>query len=268
MSTPIGRVCVVGYGNMGSAMLDRWLAAGVVAQEAVGVCDILPERARSRGIEAVDDVRQLGSGWDVLVLAVKPQLLAQVAPTLRGLDPALTISVLAGTSVATLREAGVPGQALVRAMPNTAARIGQSATVLFAEPTVASSSREVAERLFDAVGTSVWVDREPLMHASTALVGSGPAFVFILAEALADAGVSGGLPRATAQRLAAAMIAGAGGLLAASPADAAALKDAVASPAGTTIAGIDALERHAFRGAVMAAVDAAIARSKALEAGE
>ena len=268
MKPDIGQLVVVGFGNMGGALVERWLARGVITREAVVVYDVAPERAAALGLRTVTDASALSTACDTLLLAVKPQVLGAVAPSLAHLDPSLTLSVLAGTSVEALRNAGVPGQTLVRAMPNTAAKIGASATVLYSESGSAAGNRALAEALFSAVGTCAWVEREALMHAATAVVGSGPAFVYMLAEALADAGVAGGLPRQTAQQLVAAMLSGAGQLLAQEPSAAAALKDAVASPAGTTIAGIEALERYAFRGAAMAAVDAAIARSRGLEAGE
>ena len=250
----IGTVWLLGCGNMGGALLRRWVAAGLTR---VAVIDPAP-RTLPGGIvascEAPDGVP------DVLVVAVKPQLLAQAAAPLvarLGADT-LIVSIVAGVSVATL-SALFEGRRVVRTMPSTPASIGQGVTALFAP----GGGRAVAEALFGAAGTCVWLDDEAQFDAVTAVSGSGPAYVFAMIEALGAAGVAAGLPPGLAAELALRTVAGAGQLAAlgeASPAD---LRASVTSPNGTTAAGLAVLQ-PGLDALMQATVAAAARRSRAL----
>lgn len=260
------RLVLVGGGQMGGALVRGFVRAGVLAQGAVTVVEPhAPTRETwvAEGWGAVADAAGLEAGtW---LLAVKPQLLESVvrdlAPQLGG---ALAISVAAGVSLDDLA-AWAPAARWVRSMPNQPALVGAGATGLVAAPEVSAAERERVETLFAAVGRAVWLGQESLMHAVTGLSGSGPAFVALVAEALEDAGVDEGLPRALARELALATLAGAARQMQDEALAPAQLKERVTSPGGTTIAGLRAAEQQGLKAAVMAAVAAATARSKELE---
>jgi pyrroline-5-carboxylate reductase len=254
----VGSVWLLGCGNMGGALLHRWVGAGL---NWVTVIDPSP-RDLPEGV-AADAAAPAGQGPDVLVLAVKPQLLAEAAaPLLDRLKPdTLIVSILAGTTCATLASV-FEGRPVVRTMPNTPARIGQGVTALFAPQ---PAGRDIAEALMAAAGTAVWLDDEDQFDVVTAVSGSGPAYVFAFIEALAAAGVAGGLPDALAAELALRTVGGAAALAMTGEADPTALRIAVTSPNGTTAAGLavlgadDALDRL-----VTATVAAAQNRSREL----
>jgi pyrroline-5-carboxylate reductase len=207
----------------------------------------------------------VAAGADVLVLAVKPQVMAAV---LADVKPAVTakqlvISIAAGWALDALA-AGLPaGTRLVRVMPNTPCLVGASAAAFTPGPAVTAEDRLTVQRLLTAVGTAVELP-EHLLDAVTGLSGSGPAYVFVLIEALADGGVKAGLPRTVAQALAAQTVFGAAKMVLETGRHPAELKDAVASPAGTTVAGLAVLERAGFRAAAIDAVVAAAERAKEL----
>jgi pyrroline-5-carboxylate reductase len=206
----------------------------------------------------VEVVRQC----DILVLAVKPQAVAGLLDEIgKEVTPRhLVISIAAGVTVKQIAEKLRPGTRIIRVMPNTPALVAAGAAGIAAGPSATHDDVALAERLFNAVGTAVVVPEHQL-DAVTGLSGSGPAFVFVLIEALADGGVRMGLPRDVAQTLAAQTVAGAGFMVLETGQHPAALKDAVASPGGTTIAGLHALERAGFRAAAMDAVEAATRRA-------
>lgn len=250
----IGTVWLLGCGNMGGALLRRWVAAGLTR---VAVIDPAP-RALPDGIAAFAEPPE--GVPDVLVVAVKPQLLAEAAaPLIARLGAeTLIVSIVAGVSTATL-SALFEGRDVVRTMPNTPASAGQGVTALFAP----GKGREVAEALFLPAGTCVWLDDEAQFDAVTAVSGSGPAYIFAMIEALAAAGVEAGLPDALAAELALRTVAGAGhlaGLGAASPAE---LRAGVTSPNGTTAAGLAVLQ-PALDTLMAATVAAAARRSREL----
>ena len=257
--TRLGSVWLLGCGNMGGALLHRWVAAGLTQ---ITVIDPSP-RDLPNGVDA-SAVAPAGTGPDVLVLAVKPQLLAEAAvPLLARLKPdTLVVSILAGTTCATLSSL-FEGRAVVRTMPNTPARIGQGVTALFAPQ---AAGREAAEALMAAAGTAVWLDDEGQFDAVTAVSGSGPAYVFAFIEALAAAGVAGGLPGKLAAELALRTVGGAAALAMTGEADPTALRIAVTSPNGTTAAGLAVLGADAALDRLVTATVAA-AQNRSLELG-
>lgn len=260
-------VALVGAGRMGGAMLEGWLAAGLDPRRTT-VIDPAPGDAVERLI-GNQGVRRALSGRpvDIVVLAVKPQVMDEVLTPLGPDIPenALIVSVAAGRSAASLARVLGGGRPIVRAMPNTPALVKRGITGMWAGEGVSAAQRAAAEALLSAVGEVVWVDAEADIDAVTAVSGSGPAYVFHLVEALAAAGVVAGLPEATAMRLARATVSGAGALMDASPDDAATLRRNVTSPGGTTAAALDVLMApDAMPALVRRAVAAAKARSEEL----
>ncbi len=264
-----GRIGLAGGGNMGSALLKGMLAAGLVAADQMVVAEKLEQRAQELttdlGVDAKGSCAELGE-LDVLILAVKPNDVAEAAQAAReSLSPdSLVITLAAGVKRATVAAALAPGQPLVRAMPNTPALIGQGITAICGGPGLEARHLETAAQIFHAVGEVVVVD-EKLMDVVTALSGSGPAYVFVIIEALADAAVNQGLDRTNALTLAAHTVAGAARLLIDSGQHPGELKDMVTSPGGTTIAGLAELERGGLRGTLHNAIAAATQRGKELD---
>lgn len=266
-------IAFVGGGNMARALI-----AGLVRQGqppgriAIGEPSE-PVRfglARDFGVRVVADNVAAVQRARTVVLAVKPQDLAQVAgaigPALRA-SGAVAISIAAGVPVGRLRSwlgASVP---VVRAMPNRPALVGAGVTGLYAPPDVAPAQRKLAEAAMAAAGSVVWIDDEALMDAVTAVSGSGPAYFFLLAEALAEAGTGAGLPAQTARRLAVATLAGAGRMIDDADADLATFRAQVTSRGGTTEAALRSLEHDGFREAIGRAVQAAVRRGQELAAG-
>lgn len=269
-----GPIRLVGGGKMGAALARGWLAAGLPA----GELEIVePDPERRAALAALGPVRLVaaaeGCARDAvpraLVLAVKPQTMPAVLPLWRERIGAetLVVSIAAGIALATLEAAFAPGTAIVRAMPNTPAAIGRGASVLIANPAAGLATRELAEALLAAVGEVHWIEDEELMHLVTALSGSGPAYVFYLVEALAEAASRLGLPAPLAQRLARSTVAGAGELLRQSPAEPAQLRAEVTSPGGTTAAALAVLmAEDGWPRSVRAALEAAARRSRELGA--
>lgn len=244
--TPDRPLLLAGCGNMGAALLQGWIAAGT-APAAVRVIDPAgADRAVAAGSlpELVFSAPpQDGATPRAIVLAVKPQILAEVLPPLRPLigEDTLVISVAAGTTLSTL--SGLTGghRRLIRAMPNTPAAVGRGATVMAALPEVTQAERALAKNLLSAVGSAYEVEDEALMDTVTALSGSGPAYVFYMIECLARAGAELGLPAALALDLARDTVAGAGELAIRSQEDPSTLRIQVTSPNGTTAAGLGVL---------------------------
>lgn len=241
-------LALVGAGKMGGAMLEGWLATGLPGP-AVSVYDPdVPEALAAlaaRHSLIVNPPADVRVQPDVLVLAIKPQMLEAAATKIRPLigEGTLLVSVLAGKTVANLKHALPEADAVVRAMPNLPASIGKGATGAFANAAVADVQRAVADALLRASGLVEWVADEALIDAVTGLSGSGPAYVFHLVEAMAQAGVAAGLPADLAMRLARATVSGAGALLEDSPLPAETLRRNVTSPGGTTAAGLAVLMR-------------------------
>lgn len=263
-----GALLLVGAGKMGSALLEGWLRRGLDASR-VAVLEPEPSPQISllaqRGLKLNPHLGGLGK-IDAVMLAIKPQVAPQAMTPLAPIVGAATlvVSIMAGRTLqflsSTLRNAG----ALVRAMPNTPAAIGRGITV--AVPLKASpAQRTLAQRLLSATGAVEWIEDEALMDAVTAVSGSGPAYVFLLAEVLAQAGVAAGLPAGLAERLARATVAGSGELLHRSTLSLPGLRENVTSPGGTTAAALEVLMGDDGMATLMrGAVAAATARSRAL----
>lgn len=255
---------IIGVGNMGRAILMGMLESRHVEASRVIVLEPRRESYADLGVSAATDVEDLANRADIVLLCVKPTLVAGVLRDVgRGAAVRLVVSIAAGVTVETMRTAlGRTDIRVVRAMPNTAAALNASTTAWVAPPGTEPRLRELVTSLLGTFGEVVALDDESKMHAFTAVAGSGPAYVAIFAEALADAAVAEGLPRDAARQIAASMILGAARLLLEPNVIPGAIKDAVSSPAGTTIAAVAVLEEAGFRAATMRAVRAAAARSR------
>lgn len=260
---------MIGAGNMARALIGGLIARGHPTTGLVAADPDPETRAavtHEYGIATFDSNARATADADVVVLAVKPQVIDAVGKSIASTLPkhCLVVSVAAGTPVARIRATLGAERAVVRVMPNTPALLGAGATGFFAAPGCTEAQRDAARTLFQAVGKVFEIEDESLMDVVTAVSGSGPAYFFALAEALADAGRAAGLDRATAEGLAAQTAAGAGTMLAASDTSAVELRRRVTSPGGTTAAALDMLEEKDFAGIVQAAVDAAVQRGRAL----
>jgi pyrroline-5-carboxylate reductase len=260
---------LVGAGKMGAALLKGWLDHGL-DRKAVIVVDPSPP-ADSAAFIAAAGVRDVprppeGVAASVIVLAVKPQIIADVMPSLRGLidKETVTLSIAAGTTLANL-EAGLGKTAIVRSIPNTPAQVRRGITVAVANRKTGKDKKALVSELLEAVGAVVWVKDEAMIDAATAVSGSGPAYVFLLAECLAEAAVAEGFPQKVAEQLAHATVAGAGELLHQSSHPAAELRKHVTSPGGTTAAALDKLmAKNGLAPLIRKAVAAARKRSSQL----
>jgi pyrroline-5-carboxylate reductase len=267
------RIGLLGAGAMGEALAGGLLAAGVPTRLLRATDPVAARReqvARALGIEVGDDNGALVEQSDVVVLAVKPAVVAPVldAVLAKAGDAAaqpLWISIAAGVSLTRLTAALPAGTRVVRAMPNTPALVRAGATAFAANADATPSDRAVALALFESVGFAWEAPDERLLDAVTGLSGSGPAYVFVFIEALADAGVRAGLPRDVAHQLACQTTFGAAKLALESGLHPGQLKDRVTSPGGTTIAGLARLEAGGLRAAVLDAVEAATRRSRELD---
>lgn len=254
---------------MGSALIHGALSAGVYEPSQITLFDASQDRmaelADKLGIGIAHNAVQAASEAKVLLVAVKPHLVAAALAPLRDvLSPAQTvISIAAGFSLAQLEACFSAPVPCVRVMPNTPCLVGESAAAICLGTNAKTEQLQQAHQIFDAVGLAVDVE-ERLMDAVTGLSGSGPAYVYLFIEALSDGGVQMGLPRDVASRLAAQTVLGAAKMTLESGLHPGQLKDQVTSPGGTTIAAIHSLENNAFRGAVMDAVEASARRSSEL----
>jgi pyrroline-5-carboxylate reductase len=239
-----GTLVLVGAGKMGSAMLDGWLARGLDPKKII-VIEPQPVKAvkalARRGVK-LNPKDKVGVA-SAIVIAVKPQNAPEAVPPLaRYVDKTtLVLSIMAGRTIGFLEKSLPTGTAIVRAMPNTPAAIGRGISVAVANPKISMRQRKQASDLLAAIGKVEWVDDEALMDAVTALSGSGPAYIFLLAECMARAGVAAGLPKELATRLARETVAGSAELLHRSDLDAATLRQNVTSPGGTTAAALEVL---------------------------
>jgi pyrroline-5-carboxylate reductase len=258
---------LAGAGKMGGAMLAGWLAQGLDAKRVVVIEPHPSDDIRAlvtKGIRLNPSPKDVGA-VATLVVALKPQSFREAGSDLKPFaGPAtLVVSIMAGTTIAAIE--AVCGPIVVRAMPNTPAAIGRGITVAVASKNVSAAQRAVADALLRATGSVEWVDDEGLMDAVTAVSGSGPAYVFLLAEELARAGVEAGLPPDLATRLARETVAGSGELLHRSDLASATLRQNVTSPGGTTAAALEVLMgQDGLQSLLARAVDAATRRSKEL----
>jgi len=269
MNTADIRLGIIGGGMMAHGIVRGLLAARLIAPERIVVSDVSAERRvlieKSCGIAALSDNLQAVRRSNAVILAVKPQAMAGLLSEIRpeAAQDRLYLSIAAGITTAALYAGlGSMGR-IIRIMPNTAAQVQSSATAICRGPNATDDDLMVARGLFNALGITVVVD-EVLMDAVTGLSGSGPAYVYLIIEALADAGVRNGLARATALQLAAQTCAGAARMVLEAGEHPGVLKDQVCSPGGTTINGLYRLEKSGVRAALIDAVSAAVARSKEL----
>ena len=264
------KVGFIGCGAMAEALAAGFAAAGVPRSQLRAADPMAAARegvAERVGIATSESNSDVVKASDVVVLAVKPGLVATVLGALvgqPGLDQKLWISIAAGVTLAQLEAALPEGARVIRVMPNTPALVGAAASALCPNDATSQDDRALGQALFEAVGTAWTVEDEDLLDAVTGLSGSGPAYVFLILEALGDAGVRMGLPRDAAYQLAFQTVYGASKLAIESGRHPAELKDQVTSPGGTTIAGLQKLEDAGVRSALYAAVEAATARSREL----
>jgi pyrroline-5-carboxylate reductase len=260
-----GTIALAGAGKMGGAMLTGWLAGGLDPKRAVVIEPMPSAEITALAPQGVrlnpKDIGQV----ETLVIAVKPQMFREAGAVLKAhvAPSTLLVSIMAGTTMKSLQE--VCGGAVVRAMPNTPAAIGRGITVAVAAGNVSAAQRATADALLRATGSVEWVHDEDLMDAVTAVSGSGPAYIFLLAEELARAGVAAGLPEQLATKLARETVAGSGELLHRSELPSAILRQNVTSPGGTTAAALEVLMgKDGMRELMIRAIGAATARSKEL----
>lgn len=230
---------------MGGALLKGWLKSGIKSITVVEPAPSaeLKKLAKAKKIALVAAPSQVKTRPSVCLVAIKPQVLKGEAPALANFaaSGALMISIAAGTSVAALTRAWGKKARIIRAMPNTPGAIGAGISGLYAAKGATAADRKHAASLLSALGQTEWVTRENLIDSVTAVSGSGPAYLFLMVEALTDAGIAEGLPRVQAEKFARATVAGAGALLAADTSPASALREAVTSPGGTTAAALGVL---------------------------
>jgi pyrroline-5-carboxylate reductase len=262
------RIVVVGFGNMGQALVRGWLGTGRDAS-SIGVVDPVPAAravAASLGVAAAERV-EAAADANVVVLAVKPNQLAAVLPQCAMLSRrgAVFLSIAAGKTLAELAKGLGAGAAIVRAMPNTPAAIGRGMTALVANAAVSREQRVLCGELLSAVGAVAWLDDERHMDAVTAISGSGPAYVFLLVECMERAALELGLDEKLAKQLAVATVAGAGEYAARASETPAELRRRVTSPNGTTQAALDVLmSEPGMRELLVRATAAAAKRSREL----
>lgn len=262
------KIAFIGGGVMGEAMVKSLLTKGVVASADVTVSDIAPQRRKvmldKYGVKVTDDNRAALNGTDVIVLAVKPQELNKVLGEMKGsLSGQLVLSIVAGASLDSLQR-GLGYGRLVRAMPNMPAQIGEGVTVWTATDEVANEQKEMAKSILGAMGGEVYVDNEKYVDMATALSGSGPAYIFLVIEALVDAGVHIGLPRQLSERLVVRTVLGSAKAVELTGKHPAELKNMVTSPGGTTAEGLLQLEKGGIRSLFLQAVIAAYEKAKSL----
>ncbi len=268
-----GPLVLVGAGKMGGALLAGWLERGLDPKQVVvqdpGPPPEVAALLERHGISVHLTLPASLAEPTVLLMAVKPQEMEKVFPSAakRASLATVVLSVAAGRTIASFEKHLHPNAAVIRSIPNTPAAVGRGITVCCANAHVTQPQRSLAEQLLSAVGQVGWVDQEHLIDTATAVSGSGPAYVFLLAECLAEAGRAAGLDAALARRLADATVAGAGELMHRSGTEPAALRRNVTSPNGTTAAALDVLMgQDALQRLMTAAVAAAAKRSRELSA--
>ena len=265
-------IAFIGGGNMARSLIGGVVKAGgdVASIRVAEPVDALRDALRADfNVQVFDDAASAATGAEVWVLAVKPQVLREVCEALAGPAQAqrpLVVSIAAGITSAQIARWLGGGIAVVRAMPNTPALLGAGVTGLYANAAVDAGGRDIARNLLASAGETVWIDDEALMDAVTAVSGSGPAYVFLLAEAMVDAGIAEGLAPDAARTLALQTILGAARMLTTDDTPAAELRRRVTSPNGTTQAAIESFERDGFRDIVARAVQAARVRGAELSA--
>jgi len=263
------KISLIGGGNMGEAMLSAILRKGISSPQTISVGDIDESRRQyleqKYSVAVMYNNRQAADKSEVVVLAIKPQNLAEIMTNLNGqIRPAqLVLSIIAGATVQTL-SSGLDHNRIVRAMPNTPAQIGEGMSVWTATPEVTEKRRGWASSILGAMGKEIYVDDEKYIDMATAVSGSGPAYFFLFVEALVEAGVRIGLPHNVAQELALQTMLGAGHLIQKSGKEPSELRRLVTSPGGTTAEALLQLERGGFSDLIRQAVRAAYEKAKEL----
>ena len=269
-----GKLVLVGAGKMGGAMLEGWLASGLRAEDVIvqdpappaEIVGLLEKHGVARVAQLAD--AELDAPPSVILMAVKPQIMDDVFPAVAPLagPDTVTLSIAAGKTIAGFEEHLAPGRAVVRTIPNTPAAVGRGITVCVGNAHATAKHRDVCTQLLTAIGEVGWVENEELIDVATAVSGSGPAYVFLLAECLAQAGIAQGLDDALAARLADATVAGSGELMRQSDLPPSTLRENVTSPNGTTYAALQVLmaDRDGLGQLLHRAVDAATKRSREL----
>jgi pyrroline-5-carboxylate reductase len=260
------QIAFVGAGTMGEAMIHAVLARGLVTPHQVAASDALPARCQElsarHGIRTAADNAAVVAEAEIVILAVKPQVLPAVLGDLEGkMRPgALALSIVAGARLSALAD-GLQVSAIVRAMPNTPAQIGEGITVWTATDTVSGEQRSQAEAILQAMGKAIYVHDERQLDMATALSGSGPAYVFLIMEAMVDAGVRLGFARPIAEQLVMQTVLGSARFAAQSGQHLAELRNMVTSPGGTTAEALYHLEKGAVRAVIGEAIAAAYEKS-------
>jgi pyrroline-5-carboxylate reductase len=263
------QITLIGGGTMAEALVRGLLSRELTAPDRITIGEPLADRrahlASALGVGVVENNADAAAGADVVVLAVKPQVVGTALPPLRGAlrHGALVLSIMAGVRIATL-ESILGAVAIVRAMPNTPGQVGEGIAAWTRNPAVTAAQAEQARAILGALGDEVEVPGEDYVDMATAVSGSGPAYVFLFLEALVDAGVQLGLARPVAERLALQTVRGAAGYAQRSPEHLAVLRNLVTSPGGTTAEGLFALEQGGLRAAVTQAVLAAYRKARVL----
>jgi len=264
---------VIGAGKMGEAIIAGLIRAGAPPGKILAFdadASRLEKIRKDYKIRIAENNPSLVKASEILILAVKPQVMEKVLMEISAAafeKKPLVISIAAGIQTALLKKFLGADQRLCRVMPNTPALIGQGVSAYFAGPELSKADREKVDAILAAIGQVVEIDREDLMDAVTGLSGSGPAYIFMMIEALADGGVKMGLSRKLALSLAAQTVVGAGKMVLETGRHPGELKDMVTSPAGTTIAGLSVLEQGGLRGLLIQAVESATIRSRELAGG-
>jgi pyrroline-5-carboxylate reductase len=263
------KIALIGGGNMGEAMLAAVLARGLAQPESISVSDVSHKRLehleKQYAVTVTPDNAEAIADKDVIILAVKPRNLAEVIAGLKdNLKPAqLILSIIAGAKISTIF-LGLSHNAVVRAMPNTPARVGEGMSVWTATSDVTDPQKQTAKTILGAMGRELYVDDEAYLDMATAISGSGPAYFFLMVEALVDAAMEIGLPREMAQELVLQTMLGSGKFIRQSDEAPAALRKKVTSPGGTTAAALAQFEKGGFNEMVRRAVKAAYERAKEL----
>ena len=265
------KMALVGCGNMGSSLLRGILKAGLTPAKNITVVDVhtgkLDAIKKQYKVGATSDARVAVAGADIVILAVKPRTLNDVLDVIREVvKPAqLFVSIIAGVETSYIRDYIGKGNPVVRCMPNIAATVDCAASAIAGSPQATEDHMAVAEAIFGAVGEVVRVEEE-LLDAVTGLSGSGPAYIYMVIEALCDGGVKMGIPREIAMKLAVQTVLGAAKLVKETGAHPATLRDQVTTPGGTTISAVHELEERGLRAMLISAVVTATERSRALNA--
>lgn len=263
------KIALIGGGNMGEAMLAAILAKALAKPESVSVSDVsqprLEQLKQKYAVTVTPRNPEAVSGKEIIILAVKPQNLPEVEKELKGKikSSQLVLSIIAGAKINTISK-GLKHDAVVRAMPNTPARVGEGMSVWTATPQVSEGQKQSVKAILGAMGRELYVDDEAYLDMATAISGSGPAYFFLMVEALVDAAVEIGLPRDTAQELVLQTMLGSGRFIQSSGEAPSALRKKVTSPGGTTAAALAQFEEGGFNELVRRAVKAAYERAKEL----